>query len=602
MKLTDYLAQYLASLGVKKTFGITGSAIAPVFDSFAANKDIEMICVQHEQAAAMAADAYARVSEGLGVAISTSGPGATNLITGICCSWFDHIPTLYITGQVNSRFTKGDLPIKQVGFQETDIVSMVKPVTKYAVMVTDPNKIKYELDKAVHIALSGRPGPVLIDLPMDLQKAEVTLKDLVGYREHEKDVEKLEEGKSVTAKIEEFIKDLKAAERPVVLIGGGVVHANAQEELKELLKVLKVPTVVTWVAIDVLEETHPLYRGRIGTYGQRGANFTFQNADLVLSLGSRHDGRQTGGMVESFARAAKRYVIDIDRNELTYQQVKGHVNINVNLKDFIPVLTKKLQKENLTSISWWLKRTKEWQEKYPIVTEAMRSPKKRADGYAFMDVLSDLTEPNDVIVGDCGGNIVNLAQAYKVKKGQKIVTAWAHSPMGYAFAASLGAYYGKSKKAKNVLCTIGDGGMQVNIQELQTVKYYDIPLKVFIMDNESYGIIKQFQDTYFKSRYVGSHGLGYGVPDFVKVAKAYGLKTELIKNYGELKSKIKKVLNAKGPVICVVKLPTKTVLEPRLGWNTGIEDQMPFLDREEFTNNMYIKPLVNKEAETKNLP
>ncbi|QQG44083.1 MAG: thiamine pyrophosphate-binding protein [Candidatus Roizmanbacteria bacterium] len=595
MKVSDYIVDYLVSIGVNTAFGITGSVIAPLLDAFGRTKKVRFITSQHEQASSMAADAYARVSGNLGVAITTSGPGATNLITGICCSWFDSIPTLSITGQVHSQFTKGNLPVKQVGFQETDVVSIVKTITKYAVMIKDPKMIRYELEKAVHIAKSGRPGPVLIDLPADIQIAEVDEKKLISFKEKIKmDTETKE---SVKEKIQVYLKDLQKAQRPVVLVGGGIIHSKMIKELKELLKTLKVPVVLTWAAIDVLDEEYLLYRGRIGTYGQRGANLTFQNADLLLSLGSRHDGRQTGGLVDSFAREAKRYIIDIDSDELNHQQVKGHVNIHADLRDFIAILKSSLGKNKINKFESWLAKTKEWQKKYPVVLPEYKKAKSRLNGYAFMELLSEILEPNDVIVGDCGGNIVHLAQAFKIKKGQQIITSWAHSPMGYSYAASLGAYFAKKSKTKNVICTIGDGGMQINMQELQTMKAYNIPVKVFILNNETYGIIKQFQDLYLNFRhFVSDLKGGYTHPDFSKVAQAYGIHTEIIKNYSEAKRKIKKVLSYKGPVICDVKTDINTILIPRLGWNTGIEDQYPYLDRKELFSNLYIKPLVNKAA------
>ena len=565
MIVTDYIAEFLQKQGIKKAFGIIGSANAPLFHSFDAQKGIEIVCVQHEQAASMAADAYAKVSGRFGVAVSTSGPGALNLATGVACSWFDSIPVLLFTGQVNSEFTKGDLPIKHIGFQETDVVSIYKPITKYAVMVTDPKKIRYELEKAVHLATTGRPGPVLIDLPMDIQKAEIKEFGLVPYKKPKG--QKLQSKSVVRGKIHQYIRDFKKAKRPVILVGGGVVLAQVQEDLKKVLNKLRVPVTLTWAAIDAIEEDSTYYRGRIGTYGQRFGNFTFQNSDLILFLGSRHDGRQTGGRVDSFGRVAKRYMVDIDKDQLDHALVKNHVSINADLRDFLPLILEELDKEKLPRFDSWLKETSGWMEKYPILQPEYTKLADKVNGYNFFDALSQVSEPNDVVVGDCGGNIVYLAQGIKLKRGQKVVTSWAHSPMGYAFAASMGAYFGKNSRVKNVICTVGDGGMQVNIQELQTFKEYNIPVKVFVLNNYSYGIIKQYQDIYYDSNYVAS-GRGYGVPDFIKVAKAYGLPTETIRTNGELKNKIKRVLKARGPVICEVQMPELTELQPRLhGWN-----------------------------------
>ena len=588
MKVSDYIVSYLESINVSSVFGITGSVIADILDSFHGRVKIRLYHPIHEQTAAMAAHAYSMVSGKIGVAISTSGPGATNLLTGLTCAWYDSIPALYISGQVNSNFTKGKKSVRQMGFQETDVIGMVKCVTKYTTMITDPSMIRYELEKAVYCATTGRPGPVLLDIPIDVQRAEIDPKKLKGFIPEKSSKTKTV---SIQGKIKEYIKDLKEAKHPVVLVGGGVTHANAIKEARKLFNYLKVPTVLTWVGIDTLPEAHPLYRGRIGTYGQRGANITFQNADLLLSLGSRHDGRQTGGRLDSFAREAKRYIVDVDPGELKDQPIKGHVNIESDLKEFIPILTKAVQSEKIPSFSQWLTETKEWQLEFPTVLPKYDKPKRRVHSYSFMKKLSNNMKRGDIIVGDCGGNIVPLAQAFEVKKNQKLVTSWSHSPMGYAFAAAIGAYLGKSSETKNVICTIGDGGMQVNIQELQTYKMYNIPVKIFVLNNESYGIIMQYQDTYLNSRYVGSAPKwGYTYPDFRKVAEAYGIKTEQIRTNGEVEVKIKKVLTMKGPVICEVMLEKKTVLEPRLGWNTGIEDQFPNLDRDVLKSHLYVKP------------
>lgn len=593
MKVSDYIVDYIESKGVTAAFGITGSVIADVLDSFLGHKKIQLYHPIHEQACAMAAHAYTMVSGKIGVVITTSGPGATNSFTGLTCAWYDSIPALYISGQVNSKFTKGTKAVRQVGFQETDVVGMVKCVTKYATMVTDPAMIRFELEKAYYYATTGRPGPVLLDIPVDVQRAEIDPSKLKRYVP---EVLKTHSVSSMKENIKEYIEDLKKAKRPVVLVGGGIDHAGAVEEARELFKYLKIPAVLTWVGIDILPGSHPLNRGRIGTYGQRGANITFQNADVLLSLGSRHDGRQTGGRLDSFAREAKRFIVDVDAGELKDQPIKGHVNINADLKEFIPLLTQAVKAAQIPSFSGWLKETKEWQLKFPTVLPTYEKPKNRVHSYYFMKKLSELMEAGDVIVGDCGGNIVPLAQAFEVKKNQRVVTSWSHSPMGYAFAAAMGAYFGKKKGTKNVVCTIGDGGMQVNIQELQTYKMYNIPVKVFVLNNESYGIIMQYQDTYLKSRYVGSAPKwGYTFPDFRKVAEAFGLKTEIIRTNGEVEKKLKKVLAMKGPVICEVKLEKKTILEPRLGWNAGIEDQYPNLDREELQKHLYIKPFDPKQ-------
>jgi len=597
MKVAEYIAEYLQSLGIKYVFGITGSAIADVYDSLRKFEDIDYVCVQHEQAAAMAAEGYARITENIGATLVTSGPGATNLITGIACAWFDSIPCIYISGQVNSKFTKGDKPIKQVGFQEIDIVSIVKPITKYAEMVKSAEDIKYILDKATYLAKSGRPGPVLVDIPMDIQKADIKPEELRGYTIEEK--LKLDSQDVVEEKIDIYIRELKKSKRPVILVGGGIRLSKSIKLLYDLLEKLKIPVVSTWAAIDVFPTEYPLFRDLIGTYGMRGANFTIQNSDLLLALGSGFSGRQTGGMVDTFAREAKRFVVDIDTNQLKYQPVKGHVNINCDLKDFLKILKDKISDESIPDFSDWIKKTREWKEKYPACLPEYYKEKSHVHTYVFMKTLSEEAKEGDIIVGDCGGNIVPLALSFIVKKNQRVYSSWANSPMGYALASSTGACLANNS-SNNVICVIGDGGMQVNIQELQTIKNYNLPIKVFIMNDRSYGIIKQYQDIYLDSRYEAS-GRGYSCPDFVKVSQAYGIETETISNHSELREKIRKVLSAKGAIICDVNLTPKTKLLPRLGWDTPIEDQYPYLDREEFYNNMFIEPLPNKSIEQTDL-
>lgn len=595
MKISDYIANFLENKGINAVFGITGSVVTDILDSCWNRKNIKLYNPIHEQTASMAAHAYSLTCGKPGVAISTSGPGATNLLTGLTCAWYDSVAVLHICGQVNSNFLKGQKKVRQIGFQETDIVGMAKCVTKYSKLVLDPLSIRYELEKAIYLATEGRPGPVLLDIPVDIQKTDIDPKKLKSYKPDTKI--SLDSKKNQEKKIKLFIVELKKAKRPVVLLGGGLRHASKNDGLMKLLKIFKIPVVTTWAAMDLIENSHFLYRGRIGTYGQRGANLTLQNSDLLLSLGSRHDGRQTGGKLDSFAREAKRFIVDIDLGELKFQQIKGDVNIHADLNKFIPLLSDRLSDINFSNFKNWLTETKNWQEKFPTVLNSYRVSKNNVNAYYFMEELSDQLKNWDIVVGDCGANIVSLAQAFKVKPNQKIITSWSHSPMGYSFSAAIGAYLAKNVNTKNVICTIGDGGMQVNIQELQTYKMYNFPIKVFVLNNKSYGIIKQYQDTYLKSRYVGADlKWGYSYPDFKKVAHAYGLKTEIIKNNIEVPIKLKKILKMKGPVICEVNLDPKTNLQPRLGWNTGIEDQWPHLKRNILKKHLYIKPysLKNK--------
>lgn len=587
MKLADYVIQYLATLGVHKVFVVYGAANGDLIDAFTRIKGIDYIAVMHEQAGSFAVETYAKVSGELSVAIVTSGPGGINLLTGIANAWYDSIPCLFITGQINTRFIKTDPSIRQVGFQENDIVGMSKPITKMAEMITKADDIKYILDKAVHTAMSGRPGPVLIDMPMDIQKTDIDPKKLRGYVPEITDDYDYE---LIKTQINEFIDDYKKAKRPVHLIGGGIWSAKATGEVRELGKRLKIPCIPTWNALDIFTSDYEFYRGRVGTYGGPGRNFAIQNSDLLLSIGCRISGRITGGYIESFARAAKKFLVDVDKANLNpkLQEVKGDVNIYCDAKEFIKMLISELDKHQLPDRTWWLDKTLEWREKYVPCLPEYYEEKGRVNPYVFVKVLSEELEPGDVIVVDCGGNVVVTSQTFETKFGQRLCSSNGNSPMGYSFAGAMGACF--IPNVKRVICLIGDGGFNMNIQELQTIKNYNLSLKTFIMNNHVYGITKMFQDTHFESRYEASGPKGYNPPDFVKVVNGYGIKTETIENYDELREKIRFVINYPEAIVCDVNMKEYYYYAPRIfGWKTPIEDMHPYLSREEFRNNMFIE-------------
>lgn len=597
MKLTDYLAQYLVNQNVKHVFLIIGGACAHIVDSLGKTPQLKYICMQHEQAAAMAAEAYARVTENLGVAVVTSGPGATNLITGLCCAWFDSIPCIFISGQVNLNETKGNKEIRQLGFQETDIVDIVRPITKFAQMITDPQEIKYCLEKAAYVARSGRPGPVLLDIPLNVQHADIDPGTLKGFDHQEVDrptsVARLKKQVAQTRTL------LAESSRPVILAGGGIKLGRAEKSFRQLVNKLRVPVLATWSGIDILPHDHPLYCGQIGVYGARGANFAIQNSDLLISIGSRLDTRQTSGQPHTFAREAKKVVVDIDEAELNKGCVKADVGIPADAKEFIIEFLAQRPQFNKPDFTLWLKRCQDWKRKYPAVLPEYYKQKGSVNAYVFIKTLAEELNKDDIIIADEGGNLTWTIQTFEVKEGQRLFSAMGNSPMGYAFPASIGAWF--AAPDRRIICIDGDGGFQVNIQELQTVVHYNVPIKIFILNNASYGIIKQFQETYFRGRYEAStKKFGYSCPDFVKVAKAYGLKTERIKSHAELRARIRGVLHTPGPVLCDVKIAEGQKMIPKLiafqhkdgrYISKPIEDQVPFLPREEFLQNMIVKPL-----------
>lgn len=594
MKLSDYLALFLAKSGIGHVFQIIGGASVHMVHSIAKVKGIDYVCVQHEQAGAMAAESYSRITKNLGCAMATSGPGMTNLMTGIGCAYFDSTPTLYITGQVNTYESRQGRKVRQIGFQETDIVEMVKPITKFAHQVTNPEDIKFYLEKAIYIAKSGRPGPVLLDIPMNLQRAQINPNKLKKFDDKEVRID-VDSQKKVKTSIKKAVEIIKAAKRPVLIAGGAIRYADQTKQFERLADLLGIPVVATWSGIDVMYHDHPLYIGQIGVYGNRGANFTVQNSDCILSLGSRLDTRITGGKPETFARAAKKIVVDIDRAELSKNRgLTADISICADVREILPQLINQVKKGELSSKtskkSLWLKQALIWKKKYPAVLDQWRKKKDYVDPYVFMEILSKELKDNSTIITDCGGNLTWTIQAFHVKKGQRLFSAMGNSPMGYSLSASIGASFALGKK--EIICIIGDGGLQLNIQELQTIKYYNLPIKVFILNSRSYAIIKQFQEMYFDSNFLATQqDSGYSVPDFNKIAKAYGLKSQTIKKNVQLAGKIKKVLSSKECIICDVWVPEGAKLIPKLEFGKPIEDLSPLIPREEFYQNMLIPPL-----------
>lgn len=586
MKLSDYVVDALVHLGTRHVFMVIGGACAHLAHSLHGRRDIDYVCVQHEQAGAMAVEAYWRVTGRLGAMVVTSGPGATNLITGICGCWFDSIPAIFLSGQVNTFEQRGTRPVRQVGFQETDIVSIARPITKYATMVDRPEAIRYEFEKAIYLATSGRPGPVLLDLPLDVQRAEIEPERLESFQPPMTDEASMRE--QIREGLPQALEWLTAAQRPVLLIGGGVRLAGAQEEILETAERLGIPTVVSWSGFDLVPFDHPLYVGQVGVYGSRAANFAVQNSDVLLSVGSRLDTRQTGGQPATFARAAKKILLDIDPGELHKDRgLDADLAFAADAKLFLRELNAALRAGSRPQAPDWVARTQAWKRRYPTVRPEYAQQPDRVNPYVFIKTLSEELGPDAVVITDCGANLTWTIQAFEVKRGQRVFSTFGNSPMGYSFPASIGAAIALGRP---VVCLIGDGGLQMNIQELQTVVHYKLPIKLFILNNHSYGIIKQFQDMYFNSQYVGS-GEGYSCPDFLKVAQAYGLAARSIASHHDLRSGIRDTLAQPGAVVCDVILRDDAKLIPRLEFGRPIEDQTPYLPPEEFAANMIVEPL-----------
>lgn len=590
MIVSDYIAKFLVESGIKDVFFIDGSACASLIVAVARNKNLKYYCPLHEQAGSFAVDGYVKSNRKLSVMIATSGPAGQNLLNGIAASYYDSVPALYLTGQINSRFIKPTSAIRQHGFQENDIVSMAQPVAKYACMVKNAKDIRFEMEKALYIATSGRPGPVLLDIPMDIQKTEIDENNLRAYipDHHNIDLSRIQEQLNI------LLKWLNEAERPIFLIGGGVWLADANDAAKELIKRLKIPFSETWNMIDFCDNNHELYGGRVGTFGGDGRNFGIQNTDLLIAIGSRISGRITGGMMHTFARAAKKVIVDIDNEEINYQQVKGDLNINCDAKVFCEEFVNIIERNGFNKdFSLWTDKVINWKNKYKVFKEEYWKQEGSVNPYVLVKVLSEEMKEGDVLVHEAGGNCVVTSQAFEAKSNQRVFTNNGNSSLGYALPAAVGACIATQKP---VICITGDGGLNFNIQEFQTIKHYNLPVKVLIFNNQAFGITKAYRDTNFQSEYAGvdaEHGMSS--PDFKKVAEAYGLKTVYIHDHSELREKIRYVLETNEPIVCDINMVGFYDYNPKLGWNSPIEDQYPFLPRDEFRENMIIEPLAGWE-------
>jgi acetolactate synthase-1/2/3 large subunit len=585
MKLSDYVIDFIVKQGVSHIFELIGGAITHLIDSTIDRDDIQCVSVHHEQSGAFAAEAYARINGRLGVAMATSGPGALNMLTGIGSCYFDSVPCLFITGQVNTYEYKFALPIRQVGFQETDIVSVAKPLTKYAEMVVDPVKIRYHLEKAVYLAQSGRPGPALLDIPMNIQRAEIEPDQLESFYDSEQfsALQKVEACR--LERMDEIVNLIASAKRPVIVAGGGVRTSQACSELQTLIETTGIPIVSSLMGLDAVSHDRPNFLGMIGSYGNRYSNLTLANCDLLLILGSRLDSRQTGTRPETFARAATKVHVDIDPNELQ-AKVKVDIALQCHIKPFLQILNEKLAMTVKTDISAWLRIVSGYRQKYPTLMKPDESD--IIDPNLLMEVASNISSEGDIITLDVGQNQMWAAQSFRLKKMQRMLITGGMGAMGFALPAAIGA--AKAAPGRNVIAFVGDGGVQVNIQDLDTIVQHGLPVKIIVLNNGCLGMVRQFQDMYFDGRRQ-STVIGYGCPDFCRIADAYGISAVRVASVADAVKHLKKALKKKGPAFIEVMLNQGTAVNPKLVVNKPIEDMSPHLDREELAQNMLIEPL-----------
>ncbi|MBI2901285.1 MAG: thiamine pyrophosphate-binding protein [Planctomycetes bacterium] len=587
IKLSDYVVDFLSRLGIRHVFAISGGASVHLIDSIARHPRIDYVCTHHEQAASMAADAYSRVTGRWGAAISTSGPGATNMLTGACCAYYDSIPVLYITGQVARFRNRGDTGVRQMGFQETDSVEIFRPVTKYAVRVDDPRKIRYELEKACFIARSGRPGPVLLDLPDDLQRESICPESLERFTPPEE----MSDGRRLEEQAGSCLALLAKAERPVLILGGGVRLAGAGKQARLLAERLGVPVLPTWAVRDLFPADHPLLVGPFGTHGTRYGNFAVQNADLVVAIGARLDTREAGSPATSFARGARKVVVDIDPSELGKF---GRLGVTIDLPieadagTFIRGLLRRLGRVRRARRLDWLKRIGEWKRLYPICLPDYER-ERNVNPYVFFRSLSRASSPGDIVFSDTGCALAWTMQAFDFKEGQRFFHAFNCTPMGYGLPGAIGASLALGRRPVTLIS--GDGSFMMNIQELQTVVYQRLPIRMFLINNRGYSMIRQTQDQWLGSRYEASSAEG-GVtfPDFAKVARAHGIKVVSVRRNGEIDRKIRQVFGMDGPVLCDVEIDPAHRVVPQVVYGRPIEDAGPLLERKEFLSNMIVPP------------
>jgi acetolactate synthase-1/2/3 large subunit len=602
-KLSDYVIRFIADQGVKHVFLVTGGGAMHLNESLSRCQEIEFVCNLHEQASAIAAENYSKATNHLGVAIVTTGPGSTNAITGLAGAWLDSTPCLFISGQVKraDRMFRPDgthLGVRQMGVQEVDIISIVRTITKYAVTVDDPLTIRYHLEKATYLAQSGRPGPVWIDIPLDVQAYPIDPLQLKGF-DHSEDRYK-SDANDLAVSVTKVIQALNRAERPVLLAGNGIRLARAEKEFRELIALLSIPVETTWLAIDMLSDDHELFVGRPGSIAPRAANFAVQNCDFLLSIGARLDRIVTGYAPDRFARAAKKVMVDIDAAELEKMGDSVHDPICADAGAFIREVHRQARIIEKKERSCWKRRCADWKARYPLVLPEHKIPSGRVSVYNLSEVLSqELSEGEYIVSGSSGSGIELFLLAFQVKNGQRVFHTTALGAMGFGIAASIGACIAGNRR--NTVCVDGDGGFQFNIQELETVARLQLPIKFFVLNNQGYASIRASQASFFGSPSIGCDpSTGQSLPDVRRVAEAYGLATDVITDQSNLRQDVRRVLSRPGPVVCDVHVILDEIRQPRLSSvqrtdgsfvSKPLEDLWPFLPREEFRSNMLI-PLL----------
>jgi acetolactate synthase I/II/III large subunit len=600
-RVADYIAETLADHGIQHVFMVTGGGAMHLNDAFGRCKRLSFIACHHEQACSMAADSYYRMSGRLAAVNVTTGPGGTNAITGVYGAYVDSLGMVVVSGQVKweTLVRSTALPLRQLGDQEIDIIKIVESITKYSVVVSDPSSIRYHLEKALFLATSGRPGPVWIDVPINVQGALIETEELTDF--DPKELQEPENPKLDPKAVELFWERFSQAKRPVVMAGAGVRISGAYSSYLKLIEHLGVPAVTAWNSHDLLWDDHPLYCGRPGTIGDRAGNFAVQNSDFLLVLGNRLNIRQVSYHWKAFAREAYKVMIDIDAAELKKPTLSIDLPIHANVADFMKAVVERPHPKPTPEHQDWLNWCLERKKKYPVVLPEYWKTEKGINPYCFVDKLFEELDENERIVTGDGTACVVTFQAAKIKPGQRLYTNSGCASMGFDLPGAIGAYFAETPK--RLICLAGDGSIQMNLQELQTIATHKLPVKIFVLNNQGYHSIRQTQQNYFPDNIVGcGTESGLGFPNMEKLAAAYGISYQKIEKTEDLTRQIQRTLTGDGPQICEVILDLNQQFAPKLSSrkledgrmvSAPLEDLFPFLSREELASNMIIKPLEN---------
>lgn len=604
IKLSDFIAKYLKErYNVTHFFMVSGGGAMHLNDSL--GRYIDYTANHHEQACAIAAEGYSRLKGNtLSVVNVTTGPGGLNTLNGVFGQWTDSVPILYISGQVKIPTTMQHYPnlnVRQLGDQEVDIISVVKPLTKFAKMVTDKNKIKYYIDKAIYEATTGRFGPVWLDIPIDIQASIVEEEELVEFKPQDEKQEIV----CQNDELEQALNKLAMAKKPLFVCGHGIRLSNQIKNFYKLVEKLNVPVVTTFNGFDIMEEDNPFYIGRIGTVGQRAGNFALQNADCVLFLGTRNNIRQASYNYENFAKNAFKIVVDIDKNELYKPTIDVDLRINADLKNFIPKMLEKLNDDNfkINYSAKWLEFAQNLKNKYRFdkTNEYRQNENEPLNPYYFIRQLTNELDENDIVIMANGSACVCTYQVANVKKGQRYILNSGNASMGYDLPCAIGAAVKtletKENKKRRIVCIAGDGSIMMNLQELETIKYNNLPIKLFVLNNSGYSSIRQTQRNFFKGHMTGSgNDSGVSVPEFYNIAKGFNLNATKIDEAKNLNAQIKEVLEIDGFVLCEAMLQQEYSFSPKLSSkklddgtmvSPSLEDMFPFISREEYQENIF---------------